>query len=224
MSTIFLPRYVKEVLVAMVLRPVLDMYCQCSDNCRRPTLCASKVCAPTIDGDFISGFVGDFDEINAKTIKADTVVTAGQFVVSVTPGSPVPTVEFIPTAAPTAAAPPSLALPVFGVPFGGFSAAPGAVGDLPIVAGSNNIGTLTFSAAIAGGAVLKATYGAGGFPAGSVLVVNFNLQYIDLAAEGYVLPSLPQVVDSSPTYFSVLFPDAILGSGSIWSYQVTQIA
>ncbi len=207
----------------MVLRPKLDMYCKCSDKCKRPTICAEKVCAVTIDADFINAFVGDFDELNAKTIKAETV-TADQFIVNVPAGAPKPTVEILTAAPPTAATTaPDLALPVFGVPFGGFGAAPGAIGDLPTVTGSNVIGTMTFPCPVAGGTVLKATYGGGGFPAGNTYVVSFTLQNIDLAAEGYVLPSLPQVVDSTNTFFSVLFPDPILSMTSTWAYTVTEI-
>jgi hypothetical protein len=206
----------------MVLRPKLDMYCKCSDKCKRPTICAEKVCAETVEADFITSFVGDFDEINAKTIKAETV-TADQFIVNVPVGAPKPTVEIITASPPTATTAPDLALPVFGVPFGGFGATPGAIGDLPTVTGSNVIGTMAFPAPIAGGTVLKATYGGGGFPATSTLVVSFSLQDIDVAAEGYVLPALPQVVDSTNTFFSVLFPDPILSMTSTWSYAVTEI-
>jgi hypothetical protein len=206
----------------MVLRPKLDMYCKCSDKCKRPTICAEKVCAVTIDADFINAFVGDFDEINAKTIKAESV-TADQFIVNVPAGAPKPTVEILDAAPPTATTAPDLALPVFGVPFGGFDVAPGAIGDLPTVSGSNVIGTLTFSAPIAGGTVLKVTYGGGGFPATSTLVVSFYLQDIDLNAEGYTLPAAPQVVDSTNTFFSVLFPDPILSMSSTWAYAVTEI-
>lgn len=207
----------------MVLRPQLDMYCKCSDKCRRPTLCAEKVCATTVDADFVNAFVGDFDEINAKTIKAETV-TADQFIVNIPPDAPTPTVELLTGAPPTAARTvPDLALPVFGVPFGGFGAAPGAIGDPPIVKGSNNAGTMTFSDPIAGGTILKATYGGGGFPATSTLLVQFFSQQLDLAAEGYVLPAPPQVIESTPTYFTVLYPDPILSSTSVWAYLVTEI-
>jgi len=206
----------------MVLRPQLDMHCKCSDKCKRPTVCAEKVCAPTVDADFINAFVGDFDEVNAKTIKAETV-TADQFIVNVPAGAPKPTVELLTAAPPTATTAPNLALPVFGVPFNGFSAMPGAIGDLPTVAGSNTIGTMAFPSPIAAGTVLVATYGAGGFSATSTMIVNFTLQDVDLAAEGYGLPSLPQVVDSTPTSFSVLFPDPILSSTSKWAYNVTEI-
>jgi len=206
----------------MVLRPKLDMYCKCSDKCKRPTICAEKVCAVTVDADFVNAFVGDFDEINSKTIKAETV-TADQFIVSVPAGAPMPTVEILAAAPPTAVTAPELALPVFGVPFGGFGAAPGAIGDLPTVTGSNVIGTMAFSSPIAAGTVLVATYGGGGFAATSTLAVSYTLQKIDLAEEGYSLPALPQVVDSTPTFFSVLFPDPIMSMTSTWAYSVTEI-
>lgn len=204
----------------MVLRPQADMYCKCSEKCKRPTLCAEKVCTTTVDADFVNAFVGDFDEVNAKTVKAETV-TANEFIVN-TVTSPKPTVEILTGAPPTASrAVPDLALPVFGVPFGGFGAAPGAIGDPPVVNGSNNAGTMTFSNPIPAGTLLKATYGGGGFPATSTLLVQFFSQQLDIASEGYVLPTPPQVIQSSPTSFTVLFPDPIMSPTSIWGYLVT---
>ena len=202
----------------MVLRPKLDMYCKCSDKCKKPTVCAEKVCAVTLDGDFINAFVGDFDELNAKSIKAETV-TADEVIVSVPPGAPKPTLEFLTAAPPPAATSPELALPVFGVPFGGFSAVPGQAQE-PTVTGSNSAGIIEVFSGIGAGTVLKATYGGGGFPSSSAQLVNFSLQGIDLASEGYALPALPQVVDSTNEFFSVLFPDDIQSNPTKWGYEV----
>lgn len=201
----------------MVLRQQLNMYCQCTDKCKRPSLCAEKVCATTVEGDFVNGFIGDFDEVITKTLKAETVV------VTVPPGTPAPTVEVIPSAPPAAAA--ALNLPIFGAPFGGYGlgAAPGAVGDAPTVTGSNTAGVMAFADPIAGGTVIKATYGAGGFAPTSTMLVQFFVQNIDLEAEGYSLPSPPQVVASTPTSFSVWFPDSITSGSSSWGYLVTEL-
>lgn len=207
------------------------MYCKSGGGCRKATLCAEKVCAGTVEADVSNAFVGDFDEVSAKTIKADSVTT-DQIVLSVPAGSQTPTVEIV-SAAPGQVAP-DLALPVFGVPFGGLEAAPcaapgaapgaasGEADNLPVVAGSNSVGIMTFSAPIEGGTVYKVTYAGECFPATSMVAVTFTAQHLDMISESYVLPALPQVVDSTNTYFSVLFPDPIVGE-SAWAYQATEI-
>ena len=192
------------------------MYCKCGDKCKKPTICAEKVCATTVDADFINSFVADFDEINAKTVTAETV-TANQFVVT-TDGSTTPTVGLITTPSP----PVTLNLPVFGSAFGGCASTP-VTAVAPAITGSNAIGIITFSAPIAAGTVLVLTYGDSGYPSTSALVVSFTLQKVDIVSEGYSLPSSPQIVDSTDKFFSVLFGDEVSSKTSTWAYQVTEI-
>jgi hypothetical protein len=210
----------------MVLRPNLNMYCNCSNSsagggkCQRPSICAEKVCATTLDADFVNTFVLDADEIAAKKFSAEEIS------VNVPAGAASPTLQVVQPASPGASAASLVGLPVFGVPFGGFTSMPGSshVGaGVPVIVGSNTIGTVSFSTSIAAGTVLVFTYGAAGFPAEQTPIVAFLTQQLDLNQEGYTLPMAPSVIASSQTGFSVLFPDSIQSSASRFAYTVTTI-
>ena len=196
----------------MVLRPKLNMYCQCAGTsaaggkCKRPTICAEKVCTQTVDADFVSAFVADFDELDAKLILAE------QIDIVVPPDAVKPTVQTF----------------VEGAGVGG-AALTGCAGTgeiaPPTVVGSNVIGTMTFSTCVPASTLLVVTYGTpNSFMASQTLIVNFFSQYQDIADQGYVVPIPPVVVSSDLTGFSVFFPDLIPGENSVWGYTVTPIA
>ncbi len=199
------------------------MYCNCSSGaggkCKRPTVCASKVCTETLDADFVNAFVVDADEVTAKKVTADEID------INIPAGTEPPQAVFVVTAPPAGAAPSaqSLDLPVFGVPFGGFGAVPG-VGEPTVgVSGSNTLSIFEVTGAVAAGSVLQITFSNGGFPSATAVVYEFWAQELDVVSEGYVVGAPPTVVSASQTGAEILFSDAVMSATSKWAGRATVV-
>jgi hypothetical protein len=160
-----------------------------------------------MDADFVSAFVADFDELNAKLILTEEIN------IVIPPDCSHPTVETFVESTGLGG----------GVGFAGTCSGTGEIPP-PTVNGCNIAGTMTFSTCVPAGTLLVVTYGTpNNFSPGQKLLVNFFSQNQDIADQGYVVPMQPVVVSSSTTSFNVFFPDLIPGEGSVWGYTVIPV-
>lgn len=190
------------------------MYCQCSKGqdgkCNRPTICADKVCAKTVEADLILAVVGEFDDLLAKKLAAEHTEFQTMGAVTV-PGAPVPSVTVV---EPTPPIEPPLGLPEFGAPFdGAFGVAPGA--PAVTVTGTDSAAIICVDGPIAAGTVFVVTYGAQKDSNNVIVQVQFNS--FDEAVENYVVPAQPVVTYSDGKHFRLSFPDGVSSAKSCYS-------
>lgn len=190
------------------------MYCQCSKGqggkCDRPTICAEKVCAKTVEADLILAVVGEFDDLLAKKLAAEHIEFQTMGAVTV-PGAPVPSVTVVEPTPPLA---PPLALPEFGAPFdGAFGVTPGA--PAVTVTGTDSAAIICVDGPIAAGTIFNVTYGAQ--KDSDNVVVQVQLNSIDEAAESYDVPAQPVVTHSDGKSFRMSFPDNVASAKSCYS-------
>jgi hypothetical protein len=203
----------------MVLRSALNMYCNCATSsssggkCNRPTICAEKVCASTVDADFLNSFVIDTDELNADIIHCGEIII--KYPTEVT--QPTLTLAYTTGQSPTTV---MGSLPAFSTPINFTTSTAASELAVPDIEGSGQIGSVKFNNPIPAGTMLSFDFGTNPLHSDKSYNVSFTSQILDLAKEGYVLPMMPVVVTVTSQGFMVLFPDAILSETSTWGYQI----